>query len=565
MSLLLELTLKSSVLVAAGLLVARCLHRRSAALRHLVLAASVVGALVLPLSRSIAPGWTIPSRVLRTPTPLVAAPPLFVETDAVVVNLASTPPATDAPRWTWTMLAIAVWMSGASAAVLLLVVGLGRLWWLTFTGREITSPAWRACAGEIALRYGIRRPVRLLESDRASLLIAYGLWRPTVLLPVAAGTWGADRAAMVMAHELAHITRGDWPFQLAAELLRAWLWWHPLIWVAAHRLRAESEQACDDLVLSCGLDAADYAATLVGLARDLRPSPVFSLPAPAMARPSSLERRVAAMLNVHLNRFPLPRALRTRVVVTAVAATVIVSGFGVAAQSFSTVAGQTRDSYGGHVGGTTVTLSNKATGQKYEVPATSAGAFELVGVVAGDYVLTASRPGFKTASVPLTVAARNVRQDVTLDVGSLEETITVLGNGSGAMASSARPRVRTADAVVAPTACDPSAKGGVLKPPTKVFDVRPIYPPHLDMARVGDRVEFEATVAADGTVRDVRPVDARANADLAMAGADAIRQWVYTPTLLNCVPIDVSMRVHVSFRQAPPLPPLPPAPPAPPQ
>ncbi len=108
----------------------------------------------------------------------------------------------------------------------------------------------------------------------------------------------------MLRHELAHIRRGDWIVQIAGELLRTAYWFNPLLWIACARLRQESEQACDDEVLTSGVAGPDYATHLVELARLLKAEAAPRLPAPAIARSSSLERRVRAMLDARLTRTP---------------------------------------------------------------------------------------------------------------------------------------------------------------------------------------------------------------------------------------------------------------------
>ena len=93
------------------------------------------------------------------------------------------------------------------------------------------------------------------------MLVTWGLARPKVILPATADEWSDARARVVMSHELAHIRRGDWIVQLSAELLRAFYWFNPLLWVACRRLRLESEHACDDEVMSRGVEGTDYATT----------------------------------------------------------------------------------------------------------------------------------------------------------------------------------------------------------------------------------------------------------------------------------------------------------------
>jgi len=96
-----------------------------------------------------------------------------------------------------------------------------------------------------------------------------------------------------------------------------------------------------------------------------------------------------------------------------------------------------------------------------------------------------------------------------------------------------------------PPPAEPVRVGGNIKPPTKVRDVRPSYPPIAQSARVQGIVIIEATIGPDGAVRDARVL--RSIPLLDQAALDAVRQWQFTPTLLNGVPVPVIMTVTVQF------------------
>lgn len=81
---------------------------------------------------------------------------------------------------------------------------------------------------------------------------------------------------------------------------------------------------------------------------------------------------------------------------------------------------------------------------------------------------------------------------------------------------------------------------------------------------IAGRVVMTAVIGTDGAVREVRTLSAT-NADFDQAAQEAVRQWRFTQTLLNCVPIEVQMTVTATFDpNAVPPPPPPPPPPAPP-
>jgi len=91
----------------------------------------------------------------------------------------------------------------------------------------------------------------------------------------------------------------------------------------------------------------------------------------------------------------------------------------------------------------------------------------------------------------------------------------------------------------------PVRVGGNIRPPTKIKDVKPIYPSIAQSARVQGVVIIEATIGLDGKVNDARVL--RSIPLLDQAALDAVRQWQFTPTLLNGVPVPVIMTVTVNF------------------
>jgi protein TonB len=88
--------------------------------------------------------------------------------------------------------------------------------------------------------------------------------------------------------------------------------------------------------------------------------------------------------------------------------------------------------------------------------------------------------------------------------------------------------------------------GGQIKEPKKLKDVKPVYPDIARQARVQGIVILECTISPQGKVTDVKVL--RSIPLLDEAAKEAVRQWVYTPTLLNGVPVPVIMTVTVNFK-----------------
>ena len=550
--------IKVSLIVLAGLTVARLLRSHSAALRHWVLWAALACAAAAPAVELIVPGWNLRPlsssagpRIEQSATVTVTAQQTFRQAPA---DLRGRP----APRTAGMSQSIIagllgpIWMTGAGIGFFLLLVGFGRLTWLASRSERLTHGLWNDLAEDVARQNGLRRPVILLQSDHPTLLVTWGLLRPKVILPAAAREWTHDRVRVVLCHELAHIRRGDWAAQMTAELLRSIYWFNPLMWIASRRLRRESEQACDDEVLNLGIDGPEYAAHLLDLARaarNYRRSLLPDLPAPAMLRPSSLERRVSAMLNTRLNRHAATRPARIVALAGLLSLTILIAGFGAAAQTFATLSGSVVDPMNSVISGVTLTLTNARTQAKHEVSSDENGRFEFVGLPASEYVLEARFPGFKALRSNLTVASQDVHRNLALQIGSLSESVVVSVSASDPQtpsAGSVRPsRVALPKRNLA--GCKAASTGGNIVPPTKLKDVHPEYPQHLrGSGAVAGVVVLDARIGPDGFVQDVK-VLGPANPALAQAAVEAVRQWEFDSTLLNCVPVEVAMTVTVNF------------------
>jgi uncharacterized protein (TIGR03435 family) len=133
-------------------------------------------------------------------------------------------------------------------------------------------------------------------------------------MPAGASSWPSERLRAVLLHELAHVRRHDCLTQLLARVTCSMYWFHPVVWLAARRLRVERERACDDIVLASGVRGSDYAGHLVDIARAaVSPRSRFAAGGVAMAHRRRLEERLSFILNPHV---PRTSSLSARLVVT---------------------------------------------------------------------------------------------------------------------------------------------------------------------------------------------------------------------------------------------------------
>ena len=192
------------------------------------------------------------------------------------------------------------------AAVLAAILG-----WLAFGALSVRrivrnatlldSAEWQGRMIDIADRFELATMPRLLRADDVTMPFACGVRTPTIVLPADCETWTPERRTAVLLHELAHIRRRDIIGHSVGRIVCAFHWFNPLAWMAAKRLRAESERACDDLALSCGTRASDYAEHLLDIVTSVRNHGTPSV-AMAMATRSEFEGRMLAILDPSLMR-----------------------------------------------------------------------------------------------------------------------------------------------------------------------------------------------------------------------------------------------------------------------
>jgi len=272
------------------------------------------------------------------------------------------------------------------------------------------------------------------------------------------------------------------------------------------------------------------------------------------------DERIRVVLNTTLSRHPL--SWKTRLVAPVALLALTVAGAALQAQSqFYSLSGAVLDPSGRVLPDTTLVLTNPSTASKYEVRSDATGRFQFVGLPPSAYQLKASLPGFALVSEPIQIL-RHVERDVRMRLGSLQETITVTDQPVP------KPRVdlameqkledarrRFAEFLQQQLAScaigsRDGAVGGNILQPRKLVDVRPVFPEHLKDAKVGGTVTMEALIGIDGLIRDVQNL-AGPDPALEAAAVDAVRQWQFSPTLLNCEPTEVELHVTTYFRIQP--------------
>jgi beta-lactamase regulating signal transducer with metallopeptidase domain len=188
------------------------------------------------------------------------------------------------------------WATGVLALTLRTV---GGWWWL----HQVTKDRVGAVPPELTLwirrqakRLGIARTVELHLSHTAESPFTFGVIHNIIVVPVSA--WANLPPAQleaVLLHELAHIRRHDYFFNLVQTVIDTLLFFHPAAWWMSRHVRELREQCCDDQVLRCGAAPVDYASALLALEENRTAGAPLAMALSGAAEARPLTARIARL------------------------------------------------------------------------------------------------------------------------------------------------------------------------------------------------------------------------------------------------------------------------------
>jgi beta-lactamase regulating signal transducer with metallopeptidase domain len=337
---------------------------------------------------------------------------------------------------------------------------------------------WLTTVTDLARRLGVRRSVQLLESTLVELPMMVGWLRPVILVPVSvfAGLT-PDQIDAILAHELAHVRRGDYVVNACQRVVEIVLFYHPAVWWVSACMRREREHCCDDLAAPLSSSRVTYARALLALeeqrgrvrvpalamgatgtglfARIRRIVDPASTPGPALSKGSAMPivlSLVALALTGgipvgHLAPEPSPR-VRAATLTAPSSASVSappspaaaidtaqpgakaapVSTGALAPQAQGSIRGTVTDQQGSRMPGVTITVEPiSAVGARRTSASDSNGQFTVANLPDGTYLLTTTISGFRKDMRRVEiVSGAAVTEMVQLQVGSVQEAITIV-------------------------------------------------------------------------------------------------------------------------------------------
>jgi beta-lactamase regulating signal transducer with metallopeptidase domain len=330
MTIELSIVVRATILLLGTTLLALALKRSSASVRHMIWTAGLLSTLVLPFALRAMPQLAIPFRPDSSQA-------MTWMTNAVAVATASSSNGTGViagsgsvhqvagayafgPRQ-WVLL---VWVIGAFLVVIRFAVGVWDVRRLARRAQPALETDWNQLMSGLKRDFDVHANVILKIGGNNIPPMTWGIRRHTILFPSLASGWTADRIRHAIAHELAHVKRGDGILQVMVQAACALYWFHPLAWYASYRIHVERERACDDQVLNIGAVPEDYAEDLLQIARETN---AVSMASVSMMHRSGLTARVAAILDRNRRRAGISHRWTALLAVSAGITAILLSSF----------------------------------------------------------------------------------------------------------------------------------------------------------------------------------------------------------------------------------------------
>ncbi|MBU6469411.1 MAG: TonB family protein [Gammaproteobacteria bacterium] len=240
--------------------VRRALQNATPQIRYLLALGTLLVLLLLPLCTFF---WLGGWQANGGDADAVLASQAFVISASHAPSGLTIPPAAQAfPYLSWV---VWLWLAGVAC------MGARAFWGWTqaenLRPKSTSQPhPWQALLGELQQKMQMRRAVQLLASARIQAPLVIGWLKPVILIPPSA-VCGLDwrQAEMILAHELAHIRRHDYLFNLLQITVEALLFYHPVVHWISRDARNEREFCCDDAAMqTCG-DRLNYIKALAEL------------------------------------------------------------------------------------------------------------------------------------------------------------------------------------------------------------------------------------------------------------------------------------------------------------
>ena len=212
------------------------------------------------------------------------------------ISSAETTPRAD--RFSPLITLLTLWVVGVIAGFIRILMGLRHVRRLRGGGESVGDSVLNGQLNRLCQAMKISAAPKLAESTAVSAPVLIGVLRPSILLPKGMFPPGSQSSEIALAHELAHIRRGDLVWNWLKSLVGVVFFFNPLVWLLMRESRLACETACDALAVQVtGRDPISYTRILVDVAalQPVRPTTGFAIIG-MIETAGTLERRIRSLL-----------------------------------------------------------------------------------------------------------------------------------------------------------------------------------------------------------------------------------------------------------------------------
>jgi beta-lactamase regulating signal transducer with metallopeptidase domain len=195
-------------------------------------------------------------------------------------------------------LIVTLWFIGVVIFVLRI---LGSISYVYYLKNRMNFPAdeyWQETLDTMRERLQLTKYVDLVESALVRSPMVVGHLKPMILFPIGAiNRLNSNEVEAILAHELAHVMRHDYLFNILQNVIEALFYFHPAVWWLSSQVRTERENCCDDVAISICGNAMTYAKSLVSVQEMAYYSPQLAMAFAGNKGKNQLLLRVQRILN----------------------------------------------------------------------------------------------------------------------------------------------------------------------------------------------------------------------------------------------------------------------------
>jgi bla regulator protein blaR1 len=161
-------------------------------------------------------------------------------------------------------LVVTIWILGVAIFMLRLLGGVSYIYYLKSRMNFPPDEYWTDMLQRLASRSGISKSIELVESAIVRTPMVIGHFKPMILFPMGViNRLAPAEVEAILAHEIAHVMRHDFLFNIFQSVVEALFYFHPAVWWLSSQIRNERESACDEMAIELINSKLNYAKALV--------------------------------------------------------------------------------------------------------------------------------------------------------------------------------------------------------------------------------------------------------------------------------------------------------------